>query len=273
MTSKETKLIEYNSNLYCPECLSLIKMPINYGCLKEEFENAIIKIKRNKEKVVFALSGGKDSIVALQILVEKYGIRPITFTIDHGFKNDTIMKNCINIVSKYNLPWYLTRVEPFVIQRLKILATSGELPCIECNRLWKDSHFIKISNLFFANYLFTGGDTPVNGKALYYKETIPNVTIGLPLVVERFSEATIYQKAYRLDWINPNLEGLDTDCIAVGIALEKYREKTKAQYHVEEKKHLSQKIRFGLIDKKSAKERLLIHNKVNEKEVSLFENI
>ena len=91
MTSQETKLIEYASNLYCQECLSLIKMPIDYDRMKEDFENTIIKIKRNEEKVVFALSGGKDSIVALQILVEKYSIRPITFTIDHGFKNDTIL--------------------------------------------------------------------------------------------------------------------------------------------------------------------------------------
>lgn len=209
----------------------------------------------------------------MQILVEEYNLKPLVFTIDHGFKNQTIMNNCLNIVEKYKLDWFLYRVETQVITTIKNCVKAGELPCIKCNTLWKQRKISDICQLFKMRKLFMGGDTPIDGEAVYLNGRIPGVTIALPVVAKKLTENEIYDKAYRLGWTNPQLEGLDTDCIAVGIALEKYRIKSKKAYHIEEKRHLSQKVRFGLIDKEKARLVLISHNPISDKKVVLFENI
>lgn len=273
LTERDCQLYKYNEKLYCKDCYDLIKEPINCLDLKVSFERFIKNIKDNNLQLAFALSGGKDSIVALQILIEEYNIRPLVFTIDHGFKNVTIVNNCLHIIEKYKLNWFLHRVEIEVIKTIKKCVSLGELPCIKCNKLWKQRKIYELCQLFKIDKLCMGGDTPILRNAVYLTESIPNVTIALPIVASQITEKEIYERAYRLGWKNPKLEGLDTDCIAVGIALEKYRIRTNRKYHIEEKKHLSQKIRFGLMSKESARKSLSVHKPIAEKEVKLFESI
>lgn len=271
--SSEGNLVMYDDHLYCEECLDLIKFPVDREHIKSEFVKFVNDIKIKNKNTLFALSGGKDSIVALKILVENYGIRPQVFTIDHGFKNKLIIENCMNIIQKYKLNWYIYRVEENVIKTIKSKSSNGELPCIYCSSLWKNKKFYEICRLFNVEYLFTGGDTPINRSAIFTKDDIPNTYIGLPLVSENYTESEIYECAFEMGWIDPKIEGLDTDCIAVGIALENYRNNTGKKYHIEEKRHLSQKIRYGLVTKEDAKKTLMSKKPVSREEVEFFENI
>lgn len=273
INSSEESLVMYNDQFYCEECMELMKYPLNYRQIRNDFESFITDMKANNEESIFALSGGKDSVVALKILVQNYDVRPKVFTVDHGFKNKLIMENCMSIVQRYRLDWYISRVEREVIDEIKMKASCGDLPCIHCNNLWKNKKFYDICQKFNIKYLFTGGDTPVNGSAVFKKEQIPGVIIGMPLVPEKFTEDEIYKQAFDIGWVDPQIEGLDTDCIAVGIALENYRRNTGRGYHIEEKRHLSQKTRYGIMTKEYANEILTSKKNVSEKEVEFFENV
>ena len=55
------------------------------------------------------LSGGKDSTAALYYMVEKYGLKPLAFTFDHGFVGDEALQSVYRTVEALNVDFTLVR--------------------------------------------------------------------------------------------------------------------------------------------------------------------
>ena len=274
LNSQIATLGEINGNYYCEECKALLESPPNMEKIQGQWEEYITKIKSNskgKYDLLFALSGGKDSVAALYLTVKKYGLRPLAFTIDHGFKSNIIMDNCKSAIDTLGLDWIIIKVDDSVKQKIKQIIKSNDLPCIYCGKLWKAPYFKQVVEFTNIKTVFTGGDTLVDNKAIIEKPEWGVDNIGLPLSLERLTEKQIYDLAYKLNWKDPKIKGWDTDCIAVGASLYNYRNKNGCAYHVEELKHLSHRIRHGLLDKETARERLLAKMEVAPDILSSFD--
>ena len=265
--------IDFHGKYYCKQCYNLLNKPIEFDVVEKNFNDFVSEIKEKQKNceydVLFALSGGKDSIAALYYTVEKYKLRPLVFTIDHGFKNDTIMNNCRKIVEKYDLDWTVVKVKKSITSALYNVIEQGELPCYQCGKLWKGPYISKMVKMTGIEYLFIGGDTLSPGSAIIEREDYNCKKVGLPLPLNIKSEKEIYDLVYSLGWEDPNIDGWDTDCIAVGYALKKYRDKNE-HCHTEEINHLSEKIRFGLFDKETAKTMLKKEMQVSEENLKLI---
>lgn len=250
---------QFNGEWYCDECYDLLKNPLDYHAMASEFEDYVQSLKeKNKDKnydVLFALSGGKDSIAALYFTIEKYHLRPLAFTVDHGFKNDIIWNNCKNIVEHYGIDWFILKVDSPTVKTIGNYATSCDLPCCYCNRLWKGRYFAKAIEITGITDLFIGGDTLERHTAIISRPDYQTDTVGLPLPLNISTEEDIYKICYSLGWTNPGTKGWDTDCIAVGMALKHYR-MCERHVHDEEIKHLAHRVRFGILEKEIARKML-----------------
>ena len=273
LNSATTRLTKINSDYYCEECLNLINNPVDKNKIQSDWNKYVQKIKLNragKYDVLFAFSGGKDSVAALHFIVKKYGLNPLVFTVDHGFKSETVINNCINIVNLLKVDWLLTKVTDEIKEKLRNITKNGDLPCLYCNELWKADYFRNVVKLTGINVIFTGGDTLVNGNFEIPKSEWGVKSVGLPLAVQFLTEEEIYNVAYSVGWIDPKLKGWDTDCLAVGASLHKYRNQNNI-YHVEELKHLSHRIRHGVLEKEDARKKLLTEMCIEPEILKLFE--
>lgn len=245
---------------YCDECFELLNNPLDYEKMEKEFDSYVEEIKeRNKDKkydILFALSGGKDSIAALYFTIEKYKLRPLAFTVDHGYKNQVIWDNCRSVVEHYNLDWFVLKVDSPTIKKIGCLSKNGDLPCCHCNKLWKGRYFAKAISMTGISDLFIGGDTLEKHTAKISRPDYQTDTVGLPLPLNINTEQDIYKIAYSLGWKDPGTKGWDTDCIAVGMALRKYRSDFQS-VHVEEIKHLAHRVRYGILEKEEARQMLM----------------
>ncbi|MDR0923853.1 MAG: hypothetical protein LBN31_05830 [Hungatella sp.] len=256
----------------CQECLKFEFNHLDSLSLNEQWSKYIANIKKKakgKYDVLFALSGGKDSIAALYFTVKKYNLKPLAFTVNHGFKNEVILKNCLNITKKLDVDWILTNVSKEITDEIRAISNSGELPCTRCGKLWKNDYYKQVVELTGIDTVFTGGDTLVDGYFEFSKPEWSVDNVGLPLAVNFLTEKEIYDLAYSLGWKNPNVTGWDTDCTAVGVALKNYRDK-HGIYHEEELKHLAHRVRHGLLDKETARKMLLEEMKVSSEILKQF---
>lgn len=274
INSDIAEIKKYNGELYCQECIDMLEYPIDKNKVETEWNEYISKIKeqnKNREHdILFAFSGGKDSVAALYFIVKKYGLRPLVFTIDHGFKSDTIMENCKKLVDHFKLDWIIKRVDDSITEEIRTMAKNGDLPCVKCGKLWKAGSFKSVADLTGIDIIFTGGDTLVNGKAILDAKPEWGVqSVGLPLAVNYLNEQQIYDICYRLGWTNPQIKGWDTDCTAVGAGLYNYRNQNGC-YHVEELKHLAHRVRYGILEKEDARTKLLAEFDVDPEIMALF---
>jgi hypothetical protein len=73
--------------------------------LAEEMENLFKKAKSQDRPyhVGVLFSGGKDSTILLKMAKEKYGLRPLAFSVIHPLVNDTAKKNMEEVTNKLNI--------------------------------------------------------------------------------------------------------------------------------------------------------------------------
>lgn len=257
LTSEMAEIRDHSGRALCDACRDLALSPLDPADLRRQWSEHAEELRANGNRdVLFALSGGKDSVAALHLTVNKHSIRPLAFTIDHGFKSATIMANCQRVVEQLKLDWIVLRVEPGEAEVLRVLAVNGELPCLQCNKTWKTKYFARVVAMTGRTRLLTGGDTPERNRVVLGPKPEWGVqSIGLPLAVESLTEADIYALCAQQNWVDPKVSGWDTDCEAVGPALLNYR-KRHGRCHSAEVEHLSQRVRFGLYSKEKAKEML-----------------
>lgn len=62
--------------------------------LRDQFNQLVERVReREGHHCVMSWSGGKDSTYTLWLLKEKYGLRPLAFTLDNGFTSSAALKN------------------------------------------------------------------------------------------------------------------------------------------------------------------------------------
>ena len=259
LTEEDTEFEMVDGAYQCTECAALQREPLDRVAMGCDFDAYVSSLRKKGQgrpyDVLFALSGGKDSIAALHFTVEKYELRPLTFTVDHGFKNATILGNCQHVAERYGLDWFTLKVDSSVTQQIGTWAKNGELPCCNCNRLWKNRYFTKAVQISGLDDLFVGSDTLDSRGPVISRPEYGAGVIGLPLPLNVSTEAEIYGIADSLGWVNPQTVGWDTDCLAVGVALKRFRDAGHA-CHAEERRHLAHRVRHGLIEKDKAREAL-----------------
>lgn len=248
---------EYQGRTLCKECREFETNPIDWDRLRTGWFDYVASLKATrvgKYDCLFALSGGKDSISALHATVTKYGLRPLVFTVDHGYKPEATIENCRRATNRFGLDWLLLKAGSGVVSRIRdSVAIEADIPCFHCAKTWKNEMFKSVADLTGIRAIFTGGDTPTNGSAVLPGRPEWGVTsIGTPLAVEGLTEAQVYEVAYSLGWENPGITGWDTDCTAVGPGLLRFREK-QGRYHPEEVRHLSHRVRHGMLEKEAAR--------------------
>ena len=99
--------IRFDEYGICQACQSSEqKMHINWvereKALVEIIENAKKKAGSNYDCIV-PISGGKDSVFQLHVLVKKYGMRPLAVTFSHNWYSETGWYNLYNALEEFNV--------------------------------------------------------------------------------------------------------------------------------------------------------------------------
>jgi len=98
--------ITINDEGVCSLCSNFKKIkqhePKMRKYLLEEMENLFEKVKNQKRlyHVIVLYSGGKDSTILLKMAKEKYGLRPLAFSVMHPLVNETAKQNMENAAKK-----------------------------------------------------------------------------------------------------------------------------------------------------------------------------
>lgn len=103
---------------------------IKYFTNKLEKECNEVKRKKKRENALVLFSGGKDSTFLMNLLIEKYGLDPIAFSVVHPLVNEVASKNMDEAVKKMGIPLikYYIKKEDY-IKIMKHSLTKGYLKC------------------------------------------------------------------------------------------------------------------------------------------------
>lgn len=93
--------IEFDSKGVCNYCNNYTHVEAESNI--NEFKNILTKQKKllpNGPNVIAPLSGGRDSVYGLHLLVNEFGMKPITFTYDWGMVTDLARRNIARVTGK-----------------------------------------------------------------------------------------------------------------------------------------------------------------------------
>ena len=100
--------ISFNEDGLCNYCKSYDQRFSNWEQVKEQKYNQLMKIIEYSKKLkrsydcLVPLSGGKDSTYTLYLLAEKFNMRCLSITFDHGFMSDQAKINIRNAIERTN---------------------------------------------------------------------------------------------------------------------------------------------------------------------------
>jgi predicted PP-loop superfamily ATPase len=271
-----------DGRIICDNCYSLesnLDFPriLDKSLFKKEFEEYI----QNNKTLVFAYSGGLDSTVVLHELnqiTRERKLNLLVFTIDHGFKGEKTRQNiqrvlefeCLEGVHKsYPLSEEVDEKSgKRVVELYCDCIRDNVLPCGEiCNRIM-DEKYRKILKNLEQDVLITGGDTPILDRNGHYsifwdkKSGIKVLRAGVLFCQSKNSNKN-YLREKNIPWEEPLCGGYDTDCLLPGSILASIM-KSNPPLSPEETlqkfpiiiNYLSERVRFGIIDRKKAIESL-----------------
>lgn len=87
--------IDFDSQGVCNYCNNYT--PIKKVKPKEELLNLVNKYKKNDNRCIVPMSGGRDSIVCLDIAVNELNLKPVTYTYDWGMVTDLARRNISSV--------------------------------------------------------------------------------------------------------------------------------------------------------------------------------
>ncbi len=248
-TSKTKKIVDYNGKKICVDCLTMLKYPPNFEKMKEEVESILYNLKKNKKyHCVLAFSGGKDSILSLKLLVEKFKLNPLCVMVDNKYIANEAIENALNVTKHYNVDLVIlnrdfTDLFEDVIKR-------GESPCRRCSRLILRDVW-RVAKLLNIKYIVTGHELPFGHSAIRdMKEGIKMIRLLTPY---KFTEDEKYKMLKDLPWKKPNLGGYTTNCLVLGVALNRFFEKYGFSFEID---RIATLVRLGLLSKEKAKKLL-----------------
>jgi len=107
-TSENRKIIDYNGKKLCTECINSLKFPRDFEKMKKEVKEILKSSSQKSNKkydCIMALSGGKDSVVALYLIKEELKLKPLCVTVDNNYLAREALENCYNITRYLNVDW------------------------------------------------------------------------------------------------------------------------------------------------------------------------
>ncbi|CAB3287983.1 PP-loop domain protein [Methanocaldococcus lauensis] len=249
-TSKTKKIIDYNGKKICIDCLTMLKYPPNFEKMKEEVENILYNLKKGNKKYhcILAFSGGKDSVLSLKLLVEKFKLNPLCVMVDNKYIANEAIENALNVTKHYNVDLVIlnrdfTNLFEDAIKR-------GESPCRRCSRLILRDVW-RVAKLLNIKYIVTGHELPFGHSAIRdMKEGIKMIRLLTPY---KFKEEEKYKMLKDLPWKKPNLGGYTTNCLVLGLALNRFFEKYGFSFEIN---RIATLVRLGLLSKEKGKKLL-----------------
>jgi hypothetical protein len=98
---------EYEGRFLCLECVKLLASPVDHSALMREWERVMDSLRGARGyDFLLAYSGGADSTAALKLLVDKYKLKVLAFTIDNGMKHDPVWQNALAVTRHLGALWF-----------------------------------------------------------------------------------------------------------------------------------------------------------------------
>jgi tRNA(Ile)-lysidine synthase TilS/MesJ len=249
-TSKTKKIINYEGKPICVDCLTMLKYPPNFEKMKKEVEEILYNLKKEggKYNCILAFSGGKDSVLALKLLREKFKLNPLCVMVDNKYVAKEAIENALNVTKYYNVDLMILNRD--YTDLFEDAIKRGESPCRRCSRLILREVW-RIAKMLGLKYVITGHELPFGHSAVRdMKEGIKIIRLLAPY---KFKEEEKYKMLEDLPWKKPNLGGYTTNCLVLGVALERFYDKYGFSFEID---RVATLVRLGLLSKERAKKAL-----------------
>ncbi len=224
----------------CRECVKQLPHVPNRKKILEELDS----IMEHVDRAVLAFSGGKDSVVALYIARERYGVDVDAVMVDHGFMAREAIENAKRIAEHFKVPFHVIRADYTDIFRDAL--SRGESPCSRCS----DRTMSLLRQYAQENgykYIITGHEIPFGGRPYRrMKNGILQIRI-LSMLSEEERMEILRQLPFRY----PELPGYTTNCLVLGVAIERF---CKKYGYSPEHRRLATLVRLGLMSRDRAEE-------------------
>ncbi len=245
----------------CRECLVFMKYPPDYDKMLREVEEVLFR-EGNNYDCILGLSGGKDSCVALKILVDRFKVRPLAVTVDTGFIDETAMDNCREVTDRLGVEWKIVKENFIDIYREAFERFKS--PCRKCSR-----RILSILRLEAVkrglNVIVSGHELPFGHSAIrLMKGNVKLVRILAPFKMRESEKEKILRE---LGWIKPELPGYTTNCLVIGPAIVNFYNMHGYNFEIE---RIAALVRHGLLERKKAL-KLIEKPKIDEKLIKELE--
>ncbi|ABO35219.1 putative ATP binding related protein [Methanococcus maripaludis C5] len=248
--SKTRPMYKHEGKNICIECLNALKFPRNFEEMKNEVMEYLdeLRIRNNKYNCILGFSGGKDSVVALYLLVKELRIRPLCVTVDNGYLAEEALTNCKNIAKYFGVDWLVINKD--FTKFFKETISKGESPCRVCSdmnmhEIWQ---FARQTNI---DTIVTGHELPFGTTAI--REMKKGINMLRLLVAYKLTEEDRYNILKEIPWEKPDLGGYTTNCLVLAPALVEFKKKHGFNFEYD---RVSAMIRYGLMTREEAEEAL-----------------
>lgn len=231
----------------CRECIDHLQSPPDPEDLRRQWQHVMKTLRGAREyDFLLAYSGGVDSTAALKILVERYGLKILAFTVDNGMKHEPVWRNAMAVTQHLGVNWlYINDVKRASEVILRGLRAGDDACCSNCNRGWRFPNYRETMATFDASCVLTGLEIPHGGSII--SQNIP--WLVKMMAAHMMPKNEILDFISDLPWKDPGIvQGFDSDCLGGGFGLELYRERHRRHAPIVIS-FLSERIRYGLLDR------------------------
>ena len=164
---------EFNEEGLCRTCVSQSqKDNIDWAARREAFEQICQDAKAkagNNYDCIVPISGGKDSLWQLHVVVKEYGMKPLAVTFSHNWFSKTGWYNLMNGLEKMDIDHVMFTPARSVVNRCakRSLETIGDA-CWHCHA-GVAAFTIKMAVAYKIPLLIWGESTAEHGRATYDK--------------------------------------------------------------------------------------------------------
>ncbi|HEX5727281.1 MAG TPA: phosphoadenosine phosphosulfate reductase family protein [Longimicrobiaceae bacterium] len=237
---------EQDGRFVCQECLDHFATRPSAEALTRQWEE-VMETRRGARGYDFllAFSGGADSTAALKLLVEKYRMKVLAFTVDNGMKHDAVWQNCMGVTRHLGVDWLyvndVKRASAVIVEAVRAADKGG---CSRCDKGWRFPNYQRLMREYEASCVLTGIEIPYGGSIVSRN----NPWLIRMMAAHQMPKKDIFAYISDLPWTDPGVQGFDTDCVGGGIGLELYR-KRNGRHAPVILSFLCQQVRYGLLDR------------------------
>ena len=123
----------------------------------------------NNYDCIVPISGGKDSMYQLHVIVKEYGMKPLAVTFNHGWFSETGWYNLQNALEKMDIDHVMFTPSRSLVNRIakRSLGTLGDV-CWHCH-MGVSAYTLRMAVAYKIPLLIWGESTAEHGRATYEK--------------------------------------------------------------------------------------------------------